>query len=196
MRRLFVVILCSIAISTALGQSNSEFSQANAMRHRMNVQACGMGLSTCDPSLLTGTEKSAADVMRHRMNVQACGIGLSTCDPSLLTGTEKSAADAMRHRMNVQACGMGLSTCDPSLLTGTENSSPGTAAGTVLPATPPSPNPVAVPPVGENGSYYGELNKNGVPKTVHVSGYYRRDGTYVRGHYRSAPGTNPRCSHR
>jgi hypothetical protein len=44
----------------------------------------------------------------------------------------------------------------------------------------------------ENGSCYGDLNANGVPKTVHVNGYFRKDGTYVRGHYRSAPGTNPR----
>jgi hypothetical protein len=43
----------------------------------------------------------------------------------------------------------------------------------------------------ENGSCYGDPNVNGVPKTVHVNGYYRKDGTYVRGHYRSAPGTNP-----
>lgn len=43
------------------------------------------------------------------------------------------------------------------------------------------------PGVAENGSYYGESNKYGVPKTVYVNGYYRSDGTYVRGHYRSAP---------
>ena len=43
------------------------------------------------------------------------------------------------------------------------------------------------PAVAENGSYYGEPNKSGVPKTISVSGYYRKDGTYVRGHYRSAP---------
>lgn len=56
-------------------------------------------------------------------------------------------------------------------------------------ATPTSK--VATGQVAENGSYYGELNKNGVPKTVPVRGYYRRDGTYVRGHYRSPPGSNP-----
>ena len=28
---------------------------------------------------------------------------------------------------------------------------------------------------------------NSLPKTVPVRGYYRKDGTYVRGHYRSAP---------
>ena len=48
--------------------------------------------------------------------------------------------------------------------------------------------------VAENGSYYGQPNANGVPKTVAVSGYYRKDGTYVQGHYRSAPGSNPSSS--
>jgi len=44
------------------------------------------------------------------------------------------------------------------------------------------------PPVAENGSYYGEISeRTGRPKTVHISGYYRRDGTYVREHYRSSP---------
>lgn len=41
--------------------------------------------------------------------------------------------------------------------------------------------------VAENGSYRGELNTSFVPKTVYVRGYYRRDGTYVRGHYRAQP---------
>lgn len=41
----------------------------------------------------------------------------------------------------------------------------------------------------ENGSYYGQPKVNGVPKTVAVGGYYRKDGTYVRGHYRSWPNT-------
>ena len=39
----------------------------------------------------------------------------------------------------------------------------------------------------ENGSCYGDMNQYGVPKTVHVDGYYRSDGTYVRGHYRGKP---------
>jgi len=47
------------------------------------------------------------------------------------------------------------------------------------------------PFVAENGSYYGQPNENGIPKTVYVRGYYRKDGTYVRSHYRSPPGSNP-----
>ena len=38
----------------------------------------------------------------------------------------------------------------------------------------------------ENGSYYGERSSiTGRSKTVYVNGYFRKDGTYVRGHYRS-----------
>ncbi|MBI4704478.1 MAG: hypothetical protein HY744_25530 [Deltaproteobacteria bacterium] len=40
----------------------------------------------------------------------------------------------------------------------------------------------------ENGSCYGDISAaTGRPKTVDVGGYYRRDGTYVRGHFRSRP---------
>lgn len=52
-------------------------------------------------------------------------------------------------------------------------------------------NPTPASPIGpscaENGSCFGDIsNINGMPKTTHVNGYFRRDGTYVRGHYRSS----------
>jgi len=44
------------------------------------------------------------------------------------------------------------------------------------------------PPVAEGGSYYGQISETtGLPKTVHVRGYFRKDGTYVQSHYRSRP---------
>jgi hypothetical protein len=40
----------------------------------------------------------------------------------------------------------------------------------------------------ENGSCYGDISPATLrPKTVSVRGYFRKDGTYVRGHYRSRP---------
>ena len=55
-------------------------------------------------------------------------------------------------------------------------------------------NSIRAPPsssrrgVAENGSYYGQISKTtGRPKTVAVRGYYRKNGTYVRSHYRSPP---------
>jgi len=44
------------------------------------------------------------------------------------------------------------------------------------------------PGCAENGSCYGDTSGyTGAAKTVQVQGYYRADGTYVRGHYRSPP---------
>jgi hypothetical protein len=44
------------------------------------------------------------------------------------------------------------------------------------------------PPTEENGTRYGDISsETGRPRTVPVRGYFRRDGTYVRGHFRSKP---------
>lgn len=44
------------------------------------------------------------------------------------------------------------------------------------------------PLVAENGDVRGADNDgDGRAEPVHVRGYYRKDGTYVRGHYRAAP---------
>lgn len=79
----------------------------------------------------------------------------------------------------------------------TQSTSAGTAPSTdwVRPAEPrkrayvPAPPPTASTygyPCAENGSCYGDPSTHtGAPKTIHVRGYYRKDGTYVRGHYRS-----------
>jgi|ERR1035437_2284867 hypothetical protein len=50
----------------------------------------------------------------------------------------------------------------------------------------PSTTPAASPLCAENGSCYGDISaRTGLPKTVPVHGYYRANGTYVRGYYRS-----------
>ena len=60
-----------------------------------------------------------------------------------------------------------------------------TANTTATPPTPTNPKPAA-PLCAENGSCYGDVSPlTGNPKTVSVQGYFRKDGTYVRGHYRS-----------
>lgn len=55
------------------------------------------------------------------------------------------------------------------------------------PPIPQQATQAYAPVCAENGSCYGDISSiNGMPKTTHVNGYFRRDGTYVRGHYRSA----------
>ena len=57
-----------------------------------------------------------------------------------------------------------------------------TPRATEIPLKPPSGLGCA-----ENSSCYGDIsNINGMPTTNLVNGYFRRDGTYVRGHYRSS----------
>jgi len=52
-------------------------------------------------------------------------------------------------------------------------------------STPKSPSLTSIG-CAENGSCYGDISSvNGTPKTTNVDGYFRKDGTYVRGHYRS-----------
>jgi hypothetical protein len=52
--------------------------------------------------------------------------------------------------------------------------------------SPPSTYEIPSARIAENGSYYGQISENtGRPKTTYVGGYFRKDGTYVRSHYRS-----------
>lgn len=69
----------------------------------------------------------------------------------------------------------------------------GDASGQTYSYTPTVPfytpsAPVYAPRYGcaENGTCYGEISPStGKAKTVHVPGYFKKDGTYVRGHYKS-----------
>ena len=197
--------------------SPAEAAQVSVVRHRMNVQACGYGIGQCSEGLLSPAEAAQVSVVRHRMNVQACGYGIGQCSEGLLSSVEVAQVSSIRRRMNIQACEYGVGLCRKALLTSSEAAVvrstkarqesfvtsyplPSMGEPSVAPPTPLDTQLNALlktlftpasPSVAENGSYYGEPNKNGVPKTVLVNGYTRGNGTYVQGYYRSAPGTNP-----
>jgi hypothetical protein len=113
-------------------------------------------------------------------------IFLTLCCLLLLFGSAQAQGDGSLK--NYSACSHGYTSCDSSLLTSQQQVQVRQSA-----TSPSRSSASGVNGAGgaENGSYYGEPNANGVPKTVHVNGYYRSNGTYVRGHYRSAPGSNP-----
>lgn len=81
--------------------------------------------------------------------------------------------------------------------TGTASTAPAVVPRYTAPTPPaysppvylsPPPAPASTPRFGcsESGSCYGDISPaTGRPKTVHVPGYFRKDGTYVRGHYKS-----------
>jgi len=204
----FAAVLLLLS-STALSQVRTGAEEV--LQRRTNVSACAYGLSWCNESQLTPAEISQVNTIRRRVNVTACGYGLSWCNESQLTPREVVQVNETRRRMNVTACEYGLSWCHQSKLTPAEATHVSATrrrtnalmsgyslqqSQSVELVTPTRPNVApaitpAPPAVAENGSYFGELNQNGIPKSVHVDGYFRSNGTYVRGYYRSAPGTNP-----
>jgi hypothetical protein len=183
---------CNEALLTA-----SEAVEVTAIRHRQNVTACGYGLGYCNEALLTHSETVQVAAIRHKQNISACEYGFGPCSPELLTSPEAAAVRSFKARQQVLAGRSVVPAAGENPMTFP------TAIIVPRPVVVAPPSSVfmstlikaltnsTVAPVAENGSYYGEPNKNGVPKTVSVQGYTRSDGTYVRGYYRSAPGTNP-----
>jgi hypothetical protein len=71
---------------------------------------------------------------------------------------------------------------DGTYVRGYYRSAPEPNPSNALPLLKPESKPL----VAENGSYYGETSRiTNLPKTTYVNGYTRKDGTYVRSHYRS-----------
>lgn len=126
---------------------------------------------------LYNTEFPAEQIVKdedHLIAVIALGLSsvIEQVDPgytSRLAEDGRQEASQPSARLQV-APGHALEPFDPK------------ASSTEPAAAAPATRPVCT----ENGSCYGDIsNITGRPKTVHVNGYYRNDGTYVRGYYRS-----------
>ena len=125
-----------------------------------NFYACNSGFATCNQSLLTDVQKQQVHQSALSRNYNACNSGFATCNQSLLTDVQKQEIDLRRTNSELKSNNNHTETN-----TGLSGNRPLCA---------------------ENGSCYGDIsNITGLPKTTHVNGYYRKDGTYVRGHYRS-----------
>lgn len=202
MKRAWVLLAVLLVLSLP-GLAQSEAQRVAVAEHDRNLRACTTGYGYCDHSLLTSSEVAPVRSAEHDRNLRTCTTGYGYCDHSILTSTEVAPVRSAEHDRNLRACTTGYGYCDHSLLATTPSQAPvETNSGTNSAVSPNTPSPAnqsstsIAPPCAENGSCYGDPNANGVPKTVHVDGYYRKDGTYVRGYYRSAPGTNPPRSHR
>jgi len=177
-RRVFLLFL----ILSALTFRSSAQERTS---HSQNYQNCLYGLYGCDWTQLNNEEQQAVARAAHSRNYQNCLYGLYGCDPRQLTNDEQQAVARSAHSRNYENCLYGLS-CNRSELTASEAGAVSRSAARS--ATVPAENSAAGPACEENGSCYGDISgRTGRPKTVHVHGYYRKDGTYVRGHYRSAP---------
>jgi hypothetical protein len=142
-------------------------------------------IGECNEALLSPAEAAQVRAIRHRVNVQACGYGVGECHEGLLSSSEAAVVRSTKAGQESFVIPYPLRS-----MVETSATAP-TLLDTQLNALFKALLTSVGSPVAENGSYYGEPNKNGVPKTVLVNGYTRSNGTYVQGYYRSAPGTNP-----
>ena len=134
----------------------------NVYANDANYYACNNGYSSCNQSLLTEQQKQIVHQSLLSRNFHSCNNGYSSCNQTLLTDDQKQG---IQQRATTYTNSSAFST------NSAESNSPPTNSGVAC---------------AENGSCYGDIsNITGLPKTTHVNGYYRKDGTYVRGHYRS-----------
>ena len=131
------------------------------------------------------------DFNRYELAAQNRGLGVWNVASDSFEDSTETASTSTTSSVSpviVTAPPMPLPTLAPSrTYTPSTNESYSSPRESYVPTDVP-PRPTYQPPVAENGSYYGEISeRTGRPKTVLVSGYTRRDGTYVRGYYRSTP---------
>lgn len=148
--------------------------------HAQNYGACLQSRPECQWQKLSPVEQAQISSARNT--------------PRAASSTFSALATPARDP-NYDACLTGADACDlntlspeqlQALVTARTNAVRNSPAG-VRPSTAPYPATVATR-CAENGSCYGDISpRTGRPRTVPVRGYYRRDGTYVRGHYRSPP---------
>jgi hypothetical protein len=164
-----------------------------ARARERNLTACLQGYSTCGEEGLSPDEKLSVSARRAERNFSSCLSGYSACKLEDLSPEQRSKVAASNYERNLSRCLSGSPTCKLEELAATdlekvrkgrEEAAARTASpsvGTSVPTYVPSG-----PGCAENGSCYGAVSTiTGLPKTIAVSGYYRRNGTYVRGHYRS-----------
>jgi beta-lactamase superfamily II metal-dependent hydrolase len=135
-------------------------------------------------STVSGTYNDNVVVLYDAAEIEASGMRDE--GPKTWTPLREEAAKAPPS----ESATPSINAAVPAVATQRTNVVPPEAPPVVREATPPpSPGPAASSSGGAsgNGSYYGEPNKNGTPKTVPVKGYMRKDGAYVKPHYRAPP---------
>ena len=115
-----------------------------------------------------------ADSFEYDKNLISCQHDFLSCNLSLLKDADKKDIDLAKIQLNQKIALAEAQKSSQSLIANQASSS--------------ASSQIAYKKCAENGSCYGDISSlTGRPKTVAVKGYYRKDGTYVRGHYRSKP---------
>ena len=176
---------------------------AQRAAYQENLTTCldGRYPAFCDHDRLTAYDTQRVSAAEYQANLAICidPQWQHLCRPELLPDNARVTAYAPRQAEPISRSSPPSSAMAPRYHPAPPapaQVSPAPVKASVQPAAvrtyQPTWQPAPPPPVryapgcGENGSCYGDISRlTGRPKTTHVRGYYRRDGTYVRSHYRS-----------
>ena len=163
--------------------SDAQRDEVRQAELRRNFVNCRSGNSfACNRDQLSDAQRDEVRQAELRRNFVNCRSGNSfACNQDQLSDAQRDEVRQAELRRNFVNCRSGNSfACNQGQLTEAQRAL--ATAGSEPAAR------VLKPQCAENGSCYGDISAaTGRPKTVYVGGYYRRDGTYVRGHYRSRP---------
>lgn len=169
--------------------SADDLMKVRTAEYQRNLTTCLAPYSyNCKNELLNADDAEKVRTARYQTTLSSCLSEYSlSCRSSDLTAQDQERVRQTQYQFNLARClkqpsyrcnKESLNEDDKKRLAALEVSSPQSAPS--VPTTTPRGG------CAENGSCYGDISAlTGNPKTTHVSGYYRRDGTYVRGHYRS-----------
>lgn len=174
------------AISSAQPTSWSSLARTTIATSRR------VGLGTpirANRSLLSAADQSVVKQADYDRNFSACKFGNTySCRRDALLPADLAVVEKADYDRNVSACRYGNAyACKPSLLSPEDAVAVAQARAQAATYATPAPS-VVVAACAENESCYGDISADtGWPKTAPVSGYYRKDGTYVRGYFRNTP---------
>jgi hypothetical protein len=191
-RDIIIGLVVFVGIADCGLHAQSVLERVQSAERAANQRTCLSGeySARCNHQLLNGAEAAQVQAAERAANLRTCLSGEYPvlCNHQLLNGAEAAQVQAAERAANLRTCASGEypALCNHQLLSATEAAQTETISTA---NTQKAPNASGVTPVcEENGSCYGDISQaTGRPKTVDVHGYYRKDGTYVRGHYRSAP---------
>ena len=151
----------------------------------MRFQAILNGFLVAVLTAVGSFNASAQQLPVADQNLTNCLGGYGLCDRSKIAPQDAPSVEQAAYKRNLANCLGGYGLCDRSKIASNDMSSVDEA---ILRSSIQHPGTTTLPRITTERPLdgYGVISRiTGRSKTIAVSGYIRRNGTYVRPHYRS-----------
>ena len=151
--------------------------------YQRNLNACLSGYPNCEASRLAVLDIGRVEQAAYQRNLSTCVSGYPHCALEKVAPADRPKIEQASYQRNLSSCLGGTYGCDRTKLSAHDSARVDEAIQRLPrqafapPITTGSPSPL---------DGYGAISPiTGLPRTIAVRGYVRKDGTYVRPHYRS-----------